>query len=180
MAELLAQFAEHVFSADRKPYRAQAVGRAMPDGMWEAWVEFFPIADGTPVRSPRETTQSNRDEAAYWASGLTTTYLEGSLARALGQPVAMITPPAVVDAGTSAVSSHLSRRVDAVLNPFSVYEKGEALLRKELGALAAWHLINIIRAYELSDEPESVLGKLRQSALIELIVAGVHQHTFAR
>ena len=125
MAEVLTRFTEPVLSADRTPYRAQAVGRAMPDGMWEAWVEFFPIADSTPVRSPRETTQSNHAEAAYWASGLTTTYLEGSLARALGQPVVMITPPVAVDAATSAVSSR-PRHVDAVLDPFSVYEKGES------------------------------------------------------
>jgi hypothetical protein len=35
MAEVLRQFAEPVLSADRTLYRAQAVGRAMPDGMWE-------------------------------------------------------------------------------------------------------------------------------------------------
>ena len=38
-----------------------------------------------------------------------------------------------------------------MLNPFSVYEKGEPLLRKQLGALSAWHLVNIVLAYELSD-----------------------------
>jgi hypothetical protein len=106
--------------------------------------------------------------------------LEGALARALGQPVVMITPPAVVDAGASAAGLARHRRVDAVLNPFSVYENGGALLRKELGALAAWHLVNIIVAYQLSDESESVLNQLRQGALIDLIVAGVREHTLTR
>jgi hypothetical protein len=180
MAELLRQFVEPVFSADRKSYRAQAVGRAMPDGMWEGWVELFPIAGGASVRSSRETTQSNRDEAFYWASSLSTTYLEGSLARALGQPVVPITPPAVVDDTAFAESSRQRPVVDAILDPFSVYEKGETLLRKQLGALAAWHLVNIIVAYQLSEEPESVLNHLRQGALIDLIVAGVREHAFTR
>ena len=179
MAELLREFVEPVFSADRKSYRAQAVGRAMPDGMWEGWVEFFPSAGGASVRSSRETTQSNRNEAFYWASSLSTTYLEGSLARALGQPVVPITPPAVVD-DTAFAESPRQRHVDAILDPFSVYEKGETLLRKQLGALAAWHLVNIIRAYGLSDEPKSVLDELGQSTLIELIVAGVRDHTLTR
>jgi len=181
MAEVLRQFAEPVLSANRTSYRAQAVGRAMADGMWEAWLEFFPMDGRSPFRSPRETTQSNRAEAVYWATGLSTTYLEGALGRALGQPVVTITPPrAVVDAADSATVSARHRRVDAVLNPFSVYEKGEALLRKELGALAAWHLVNIVVAYRLSDDSEAVLNQLRQGALIDLIVARVRQHTLMR
>jgi len=64
-------------------------------------------------------------------------------------------------------------RVDAILNPFSVFEKGETILRKELGALAAWHLVNITVAYQLSDEPLSVLNALPAAPLIEMIVAGV-------
>jgi hypothetical protein len=61
----------------------------------------------------------------------------------------------------------------AVLDPYSVYEKGETLLRSELGALSAWHLVNIIVAYDLSDESPSVLEHQPAAALIDLIVAGV-------
>ena len=39
-----------------------------------------------------------------------------------------------------------------MLNPFSVYRKGEALLRSQLSALSGWHLVNIIVAYELSEQ----------------------------
>jgi hypothetical protein len=62
---------------------------------------------------------------------------------------------------------------DAILDPFSVYEKGEKLLRQELGALAAWHLVNIVRAYELSDEPAAALNALPAARLVEVIVRGV-------
>jgi hypothetical protein len=61
----------------------------------------------------------------------------------------------------------------SVLDPFSVYEKGEALLRRQLAALSAWHLVNIIRDYELSDEDPIVLNRMPAANLIDLIVAKV-------
>jgi hypothetical protein len=61
----------------------------------------------------------------------------------------------------------------AVLDPFSVYQKGEALLRQELGALSAWHLVNIITTHRLSFEPESTLNRLPREALVDFIVAAV-------
>jgi hypothetical protein len=63
----------------------------------------------------------------------------------------------------------------SVLNPFSVYEKGEALLRSQLSALSAWHLVNIAIEYELSDEPVERLNRLAAPALVELIVQGTRE-----
>ena len=57
----------------------------MPDGLWHGWLEFEPV-DGCNVpalQSPRETTQPNRTDAVYWATGLTAVYLEGALERAI-------------------------------------------------------------------------------------------------
>jgi hypothetical protein len=54
-----------------------------------------------------------------------------------------------------------------------VYEKGESLLRRQLGALAPQHLVNIIEAYELSGESPAALNRLPEAALIERIVSGV-------
>ena len=82
MAEVLTQFAEPVLSKEQKFYRAQACGALTSDGLREGWIEFIPLDGGTPVRSPRETTQPNRVGTAYWASGLSTIYLEGALERA--------------------------------------------------------------------------------------------------
>src|SRR5918993_4582932 len=83
MAEVLTQFADPVAGPDGHAYRAQACGGPMPDGVWEGWIEFAPVGGGTPLRSPRETTQPNRKDAVYWATGLTAIYLEGALDRAL-------------------------------------------------------------------------------------------------
>jgi hypothetical protein len=179
MAEVLAQFADPIADDAGHRYRAQAVGAPMPDGLWEGWIEFEPLKGGTPVRSPRETTQPNGRDAAYWASGLTPIYLEGALRRALNPAIRR--EPTVAEPlfdrpapeFTVVSPTRPMATADAVLDPFSVYEKGEALLRKELGALSPWHLVNIIRAYRLSNEPLDVLNRLPGIALADIIVEGV-------
>jgi hypothetical protein len=62
---------------------------------------------------------------------------------------------------------------DSILNPFPVYRKGEALLRRQLGAFSVWHLVNIVRDHELSDLPAATLNAMTAADLIELIVAAV-------
>ena len=69
--------------------------------------------------------------------------------------------------------------MQAVLDPFSVYDKSETLLLQELGALSAWHLVNIIRAYRLSAKPDTTLNRLPASALIEMIVLSVREQRLA-
>lgn len=94
MAEVLAEFADPVVYAD-VAYRAQASGAPTSDGLWEGWIEFAPIdgGGGGAVRSGRETTQPNRVDAVYWASGLTHVYLEGALDRALNPLVRPVATP---------------------------------------------------------------------------------------
>jgi hypothetical protein len=64
-------------------YRARVYGRAQEDGMWGAWLVFFPIGGGRVISTERETTQSTFPDLTYWASGLTHTYLQAALERAL-------------------------------------------------------------------------------------------------
>ena len=54
-----------------------------------------------------------------------------------------------------------------------MYRKGEALLRSQLSALSAWHLVNIIRAHDLSDLDPAVLDTMQAPVLVELIVTSV-------
>jgi hypothetical protein len=158
------------------------VGAETPLGQWEAWIEFIPLEGGGPAVSPRETTQPNRLAAVYWATGLTAVYLEGALARALGKNAGRAAgargsqPTAALGERHATV---LPRRT-AVLDPFSVYEKGESVLRAELAALACWHLVNIVSAYHLSDEGDATLNALPSAALIDIIVAAVKRHVTAR
>jgi hypothetical protein len=153
----------------------------MSGGGWQGWLEFVPIAGGSPIRSGRETTQPNRADTEYWATGLTQVYLEGALTRALAQST--VTPAAPphrsVFSGPAPAATRTRRPAEvapaSVLNPFSVYEKGEPLLRKQLGALSAWHLVNIALKYELSDEPVEQLNRKSAASLVELIVKGTRE-----
>ena len=178
MAEVLARFNEPVMDQDRRKYRAQACGAPMADGLWEGWIEFVPMDGGSAVRSPRETTQPNGRDAAYWASGLTPIYLQGSLGRALSPTVRRTAPAAEAlfdgpKPESVVVSTPRPAYGDAVLDPFSLYEKGEMLLRQELGALSPWHLVNIIRAYRLSPESVDALNRMPGATLVAIIVEGV-------
>jgi hypothetical protein len=177
VAEVLLQFDEAVVSEDGTHYIARACGDEMPDGMWQGWIEFIPVGAGAPIRSGRETTQPNREDTRYWASGLTPVFLEGSLKRALNplrRPVAREPMPPIFD--TPAPSARpAAAGGESVLNPFSVYRKGEALLRRQLSALSGWHLINIITAYGLSDEDPVLLAAEEPASLVEMIVDGVRE-----
>jgi hypothetical protein len=103
-------------------------------------------------------------------------YLEGALWRA--QHPLLITrpaaprPPAFSEPARPVVVTQ-PETPHSVLDPFSVYEKGEGLLRSQLASLASWHLVNIIRDYELSAEDPAVLNSRTSPELIERIVAGV-------
>jgi hypothetical protein len=176
VAEVLVQFADPVVSPDGVAYIARACGAEAPDGLWHGWIEFLPVEGGPAVRTGRETTQPNRVDAEYWATGLTPVYLEGALQRALKPPSRPVSPgvmPPVFDG--PAPGSYAPRATESILNPFSVYRKGEALLRRQLAALSPWHLVNIIRAYGLSDLSTTALNELDAEALITIIVDSVRR-----
>jgi hypothetical protein len=175
VADVLVEFTEAVTSEDGKNYTARACGSERPDGKWQGWLEFVPLGDGEPVRSGRETTQPNRADTEYWATGLTYVYLEGALRRALkpnGRPLAKPIAPPHFD-GPAEPFVVRGENTEAVLDPFSVYRKGEPLLRRQLSALAGWHLVNIIRRYELSDEDPARLAAREPAELVEMIIDGV-------
>lgn len=175
MAEVFVEFAEPVVAKDGRAYIARACGGPTDQGVWQGWVEFVPLNGGLPVRSSRETTQPNREDTAYWATGLTPVYLEGALDRALNPLTKMPPRPApepLFDTPAPEIAAAPPAN-EAVLNPFSVYRKGEAVLRSQLSALSAWHLVNIITAYGLSEQRVVDLNGTPAPVLVELIIAAV-------
>lgn len=178
MAQVVRRIEEPIL-LDGVPYQAQVCGR--PNGhIWEGWIEFA-AQDGSHVRrTSRETTQPDRDALVYWAEGLSGTYLEGAMTRTLTKlkvtvrelPTPYFDEPEV-SPHVEVIRNQRPTRVDrAVLDPFSVGAKGEDLLRRELGALRAWHLRNIVRAYNLAS-PSVAVEQLSAPELIEVIVAAV-------
>lgn len=179
MAEVLVEFSDPVPSKDGRTFIARACGAEMDSARWQGWIEFVPVGEGSPVRSGRETTQPNRVDTVYWATGLTPVYLEGALDRALNPLSRPAAPPATApmfDGPAPALGDSAPVR-EAVLNPFSVYRKGETILRNQLAALSGWHLVNIIEAYGLSEEPRSTLERATEPDLIDLIVSVVQKRT---
>ena len=177
MAETLLLFPRPISDASGRLYDARVCGGPMNGSAWEGWIEFVPLNGGEPVRSGRETTQPNRADLEYWATGLTQIYLEGALARAL-RPLTMPSsaplPQPIFDGPAPHVVHRPSDEAQtSVLDPFSVYEKGEAMLRQQLAALSPWHIVNILTAYELTDEDATALNGLAAPTLIEKVIAGV-------
>lgn len=178
MAEVLVQFTDPVVRSEDEVYIARACGAEMPDGLWQGWIEFLPVGAGTPVRSGRETTQPNREDALYWATGLTNVYLEGALERALKpalRAAAEPIPPPVFEAPANELPPWATP--ESILNPFSVFRKGETHLRRQLAALSPWHLVNIIVANDLSALSTDALNAMDAPELIEIIVSNVRAQT---
>ena len=175
MAEVLVEYTDLVLAAEREQYVARACGAETDSGRWQGWIEFTNRRTGEILRSGRETTQPNRTDTLYWATGLTAVYLEGALDRALHPLVKAHARPAPSPAFDEPAPDVLAEPppIDTVLNPFSVYRKGEALLRSQLGALSAWHLVNIVRAHGLSDLTPGALNAMTAADLIDLIVGAV-------
>ncbi|CAN5306291.1 hypothetical protein BH23GEM2_BH23GEM2_24230 [soil metagenome] len=175
MSEVIVQFNEAVESPTGGTYIPRAVGQPVRGGTWQGWIEFLPVGGGAAVRTERETTQSNREDLSYWASGLSGEYLESALERALEPgPVHTepeIPPPQLPPPPRSRVAARGEPR--AVLDPFAVYAQGESILRKELAALSVDHLRNIIRAYELDDAQGETPSSQARAELVARIVRAV-------
>jgi hypothetical protein len=181
MAEVFVEYSDPVSSKDGRTYLARACGSEMDSTLWQGWIEFVPVDGGSPVRSARETTQPNRTDLAYWATGLTPVYLQGALDRALNPLVRTASSPssAPIFDRPAATNVESPPAHDSVLNPFAVYRKGESLLRNQLGALSGWHLVNIIEAYGLSEQRRVELEATPPAVLAELIVVGVRDRITA-
>ena len=179
MTEVLLEYSEAVVGGDGTRYLVRACGAEADHGNWHGWLEFLDTQRDATIQGGRETTQPNRTDTVYWATGLTPVYLEGALARALNAAAksapreaghARFPPPSEPPAGDA---TGAPPPAESILNPFSVYRKGEMLLRRQLGAFSVWHLVNIVRAYSLSDRSPAALNAMRADELIEIIVDGV-------
>jgi hypothetical protein len=188
MAEVLLKFPSLILDDEGHAYVARICGRQADDGRWEGWIEFVP-GDGRPVlRTERETKQPKHSDLEYWATGVSSTYLEGALERAL-HPEPHHVPaskaaelpsydgPAPARPTTSEAAASAATRQPpyphAVLDPFTVYAQGEAVLRQQLGALGTDHLRTMIREHSLVAEHELDLHGMQHATLVDMIVAAV-------
>ena len=153
MAEVLVQFDTAIRGSDGTRWIPRACGRVGSNGLWEGWIEFTtPGVEVEPVRTPRETEQSNRNSLMYWAQGLTQVYLEAALVRALAPPLRKPSagPPLTPHFEAPAPRFAGDRETSVprpVLNPFEVYQQGENVLFRQLSALSRARLLDIVVGY---------------------------------
>ncbi len=181
MAEVLVHFTEPVLGSDGRLYEAQACGTVAPDGLWEGWIEF--ISSAGVVRTERETSQPNHADLMYWAQGLTHTYLQGALSRALGGPV-VVPSEVYVESVFPGPASPPPRGIPphaphAILDPFAVFTQGEHVLRRQLLALSPDQLSNVILAYRLGDPVSDLASVAELTRRVDEIVAVVRDRARA-
>jgi hypothetical protein len=183
MAEVFVQFDEPVTSPEGRAFVPRVVGRQREDGRWEGWIEFVPGGGDPVLRTAQETVQLKRDDLMFWATGLSATYLEGALERVLEplriQPRTLDVRPTYDEPApafeTAPPPRPASSQPRPLLDPFDVYAQGEDLLRKQLNALSADHLRDIVKGYALVGEEELDLRELGKTSLVDLIVAAVRK-----
>ena len=145
-----------------KRYRAWAVGRTRPDGMWEGCIEFVDLAEDERLKTGIETMQSNERAFRQWAAGIGPAYLEGAFRRARSRPA---------DRSTRVVPPLSLVPQRAVLDPFEVDAQGEGVLAAQLRALDLDRIRDIAEAYELV--PPKTVASARRAELIVEILANV-------
>jgi len=184
VAELLVSFIEPTRSRTGDLYYARALGRVAADGLWEAWLEFTRAGDDEIATTRRETEQPNRADLVYWAQGLTQTYLEGALERALApEPVRVPAADQRYFVGSTprpSLSPTEGATPRVVLDPFQTYAEGQNLLRGQLGALSHDHLQSIVEAYHFGDasDPDWAVHA-SENDLIDRIVERVRERFIA-
>ena len=184
MAEVLVEFDTTISGNDGTRWIPRACGRVADDGLWEGWIEFLAIRESTePVRTPRETGQSNRDALMYWAQGLTQIYLEAALLRALEPPRRRPSPPSVspprFDSPAPRFAPDREPSVpQPVLNPFEVYQQGENVLWRQLSALSRARLLDIVTGYGLPNA--AAAHDSSRETLVATIMSAVRRPTGSR
>jgi hypothetical protein len=82
MVHFVQQYSQILVAQDAQKYVVRVYAARQPDGLWDGWFVFFPLYGGRALATDRETTQNSLSAVDYWATGITTTYLEGALKRA--------------------------------------------------------------------------------------------------
>lgn len=175
MGDVLISYETRV-STERGPaYAVQACGRPINDNQWEGWLEFLPEDGSEVLRTRRETTQPNREDLEYWASGLEPVYLEGALHRALTpERVITVAPPveASVYDGPEPGKPHTHRSPASPIDPYRIHaSQGNEVLERQLAALDNWQLRNVVIAH--TDVSETEAEGMDRQGMTSAIMAAV-------
>ena len=78
---LLHEYADVFVAEDGQAYVVRSYGQGRADGTWIGWLAFAATDGSSSRRTGQETSQSSREHAAYWATGLEACYFAGAFKR---------------------------------------------------------------------------------------------------
>ena len=159
--ELVQQFETPVTGRDNNTYIAYLYARLGSHKTWEGLLTFERTSDGKRFETAVETTQSTRDAVRYWAGGLTQSYFEGALERAMRtapQPPAQPAPPPLVEFGSNA-NTRQARLADLERQILDMFRKRHQsrLLAQELFDKLPHANADVVRALEALEKQERSL-----------------------
>jgi hypothetical protein len=80
--EFICEYQERVLDLEGYPYLARVYAVPQGEGIWAAWIVFFPEdASGGLRRTEAECEEASLGKLAAWAARLTPEYLAGALER---------------------------------------------------------------------------------------------------
>ena len=155
MDQLLQQFDTPTRDANGNLYIVFLYGRSREHDTWQGWLVFERRRDGTRFATPVETTQPNAQAILYWGTGLTDTYFDGALARALSPDRAARASdvsrpaPGLISYGTdTATRRQRLTRFERDIMLFFERRRVERVLTQELFDASPHAHADIVRALE--------------------------------
>lgn len=136
MLQLIHRFPHYIREEDSF-YAVRVYGELRDDGRYAGRLLFFPVAGGRVLSTGVETTQSNPAALVYWASGLSGTYLEGALARAIArlpevQLERQLAQLEIAEAEAVSEAVELERAADAAGRKVQSIQQAQRRLKKQL------------------------------------------------
>lgn len=151
MERLLQEFEQPVTDAAGTTFKVSLYGRSRPGDTWQGFLVFERLTDGKRFPTGVETTQPSAEAILYWATGLTGTYFDGALTRALAPPpatkMAVAVPPPVVGVDAETHRQRLADLERDVLACFSRRHTSRLLTQSVFDELPHAHA-DVVRAIE--------------------------------
>jgi hypothetical protein len=151
MMEQLLQVFEKPVADAASLYKVFLYGRSRPADTWQGWLVFERVSDGKRFSTDVETTQPNAEAVLYWATGLSETYFDGALNRALHprphDAGGIATPAPIVGGNADIRRRRLGVLEHAVLNCFRRHSTTRLLTQTLFDELRYQHA-DVVRALE--------------------------------
>jgi hypothetical protein len=122
MVRFVMQYSQVLVAPDHNEYVVRVYAATHAPGRWDGWFVFFPLHGGRELATDRETTQNSLAAISYWASGVSTTYLEGALQRARAM---------LPEARLARRAQHAEREEELARAEAATYAEAAALARLE-------------------------------------------------